>query len=286
MNQPVIAPPPNDESSSLVVNADFVFFVQVIALLTAVNSLLWLAAPLPGTRQIASLFWAAGTLFLMLEISYRLAKSRQRRVMIITYHGWLDLVGSLPIPLITLLRPWHVWRVTRRLKRADIRDMERVVVIRRARATILSVLIASVLIFEFGSIFILRVEAGASAANIETPSDALWWSMATISTVGYGDRFPVTNHGRIIGAVMIVAGVAIFTSLTSFLAHWFIVRRGEPLVMGGAGSETVEYPRLTAAKDMLDDLAARPDRQRVEALLAVVTMILEADRQRGETDES
>ena len=285
MNQSLIAPPASEESDSIIINADFVFFVQVIALLTAVNSLLWLAAPLPGTRRIASIFWAVGTIFLLLEITYRLVKSPQRRVILVTFHGWLDLIGSLPIPFITLLRPWHIWRITRRLKRTDVRDMQRIVVIRRARATILSILIASILIFEFGSILILRVEAAAPAANIETPGDALWWSIVTIATVGYGDKYPVTSHGRMIGTIMIVAGVALFTSLTSFLAHWFLVRREDPVIFGGAVSETVEYPQLAAAQRMLDDLAARPDRQQVEALLAVVTMLLEADRERVQKRE-
>ena len=284
MNPTSHVSPADDESGFLVVNADFVFFVQVIAVLTAVNSLLWMVSSLPGTRRIAILFWAGGTLFLLLEILYRLVTSRHRRVMLVMYHGWLDVIGSLPIPFITLLRLWHMWRITQRLRQDGNRDRQRIVIIRRARATILSVFIASLLIFEFGSILILRVEAGAPAANIETPSDALWWSLVTISTVGYGDKYPVTNEGRIIGALMIVAGVAIFTSLTSFLAHWFIVRRGAPVVFGGAVSETAEHAQIAAAKTMLDDLADRPDRRQVEALLAVVTMILEADREREEKE--
>jgi voltage-gated potassium channel len=59
-------------------------------------------------------------------------------------------------------------------------------------------------------------------ANITTTSDALWYSIVTMSTVGYGDQYPVTNLGRLIGTLVIILGVAVFGTLTGFLANAFL----------------------------------------------------------------
>ena len=56
-------------------------------------------------------------------------------------------------------------------------------------------------------------------------SDALWYTIATISTVGYGDQYPVTNAGRIVGSMIIVVGVGIFGTFTGYLANLFLAPR-------------------------------------------------------------
>ena len=83
-------------------------------------------------------------------------------------------------------------------------------------------IVIGLLMLEFGSMGMLALEAGEPGANIETASDALWYSIVTMATVGYGDQFPVTNPGRMLGTVIIVVGVGIFGTLTGFLANAFI----------------------------------------------------------------
>jgi voltage-gated potassium channel len=70
--------------------------------------------------------------------------------------------------------------------------------------------------------FVLIVEAKNPDANIQSPSDAIWWSYVTITTVGYGDRYPTTNWGRIVGVLLMTSGVALFGVFTSFLANTFL----------------------------------------------------------------
>ena len=55
-----------------------------------------------------------------------------------------------------------------------------------------------------------------------TAGDALWYVIVTMSTVGYGDRYPVTEIGRMFGVVIIVVGVGVFGTLTGFLANAFL----------------------------------------------------------------
>ena len=73
----------------------------------------------------------------------------------------------------------------------------------------------------FSSIAILQVETDPNS-NIKTAEDAIWWAYVTITTVGYGDKFPVTTEGRIIAAVLMTVGVGLFGTFTAFLASWFV----------------------------------------------------------------
>jgi voltage-gated potassium channel len=89
----------------------------------------------------------------------------------------------------------------------------------------LAAVFLGILVLELGSYFILGAEGRDLHANIHTPSDALWWSIVTIATVGYGDKYPVTNEGRVIGVLVIITGVGLFGVFTGFLANTFINRR-------------------------------------------------------------
>ena len=80
---------------------------------------------------------------------------------------------------------------------------------------------------EFGSLEILHLEQDAAGANITSASDALWYVIVTISTVGYGDQFPVTDRGRFMGALIIILGVAIFGTFTGYLANVFLTSRSD-----------------------------------------------------------
>jgi voltage-gated potassium channel len=76
----------------------------------------------------------------------------------------------------------------------------------------------------FCSIAVLNCETSPEA-NIKTASDALWWSFSTITTVGYGDRYPVTAPGRIIAVVLMTAGVGLFGTFTAYVASFFVQQR-------------------------------------------------------------
>lgn len=79
---------------------------------------------------------------------------------------------------------------------------------------------------------ILFVLLGASAvydseylkenSNIKTPSDAIWWAIVTIFTVGYGDKFPISSEGRIYATGLMICGIAVVGSVTATFAAWFV----------------------------------------------------------------
>jgi voltage-gated potassium channel len=74
---------------------------------------------------------------------------------------------------------------------------------------------------------VLDAERNAPDSNIATFPDALWWAATTVTTVGYGDRFPVTAEGRLVGVVLMVVGIAVFGSITAALAGRLIQASAE-----------------------------------------------------------
>ncbi len=91
----------------------------------------------------------------------------------------------------------------------------------RKQGTFSAVLYISLLLLIFSSITILNVE-NTDESNIRTAEDALWWSFETLTALGYGDMYPVTTEGRIVAAILMIAGVGLFGTLAGFLASWFI----------------------------------------------------------------
>jgi voltage-gated potassium channel len=80
----------------------------------------------------------------------------------------------------------------------------------------------SALIMFVGGLAMLDRERGQPDANIETFGDAMWWALTTMTTVGYGDRYPVTTIGRWIAAVMMLAGIALIGTVTATFATWLL----------------------------------------------------------------
>jgi voltage-gated potassium channel len=74
---------------------------------------------------------------------------------------------------------------------------------------------------------VLEFEGGNPEANIASYPDALWWAVTTITTVGYGDRFPMSSPGRAVAVVLMIAGIAMFGVITATIAAYFVEQKAE-----------------------------------------------------------
>lgn len=81
----------------------------------------------------------------------------------------------------------------------------------------------SLLVF-VGALVVLRAERGEPGAVITSFGDALWWAVATVTTVGYGDEYPVTTSGRVFAGGLMFAGIALLGVVTAAVASWLIRR--------------------------------------------------------------
>ncbi len=83
-------------------------------------------------------------------------------------------------------------------------------------------ILAAGMILSTASFLVLQFESRSPDSNIKTGSDAIWWGFVTITTVGYGDRFPVTLAGRLVGLFVMLTGVGIIAALASILASLLV----------------------------------------------------------------
>ena len=90
-----------------------------------------------------------------------------------------------------------------------------------SRAALLAAGMGVILVL-VAAVMVLDVERADTKANIRTLGDAVWWACSTVTTVGYGDHYPVTAAGRAIAIVLMITGVGIFGVLTASAAAWFV----------------------------------------------------------------
>jgi len=142
--------------------------------------------------------------------------------------GWIDLISS--VPAVSYLRAGRILRLIRllRLIRAfrSTQMFVKYVFRNKAKGAFTSVTLLAILLIIFSSIAILQVEKDPNS-NIKSAEDAIWWAYVTITTVGYGDKYPVTMEGRIIAAVLMTAGVGLFGTFTAYVSSWFVVVKEE-----------------------------------------------------------
>lgn len=152
------------------------------------------------------------------DFVYRLFTTPSKTNYFFRRFGWADLLSSLPFPQLKVLRLFRLWRVIRLFKQYGARHLLDEFVQHRAENALLLVVFLVMCVLEFGSMAVLKAENASPDANITSASDAIWWAYVTITTVGYGDQFPVTNWGRIIGVLVMTAGVGLFGTLAGFLS--------------------------------------------------------------------
>ena len=112
---------------------------------------------------------------------------------------------------------------------------------------------SAVLLVFVGALAVLDVEQNAPDAKILTFGDAAWWAITTITTVGYGDLYPVTPIGRMVAAALMMSGIAVLGVVTASIASWLVQRVEEN---PEAAVESAELPVRADVRELLVEVAA------------------------------
>lgn len=136
--------------------------------------------------------------------------------------GWVDLLASIPFDsAFRTLQAIRIYRIIRLIR--VLKKLQTLTGGTTLNEKLLALpAIALVMVF-FSTNLILEVERLDPTSNIKTAGDALWWALSTVTTVGYGDTFPVTTEGRIIAAVLMLIGIALFGSMSAIITSKLIL---------------------------------------------------------------
>ena len=202
----------------------FQLVIMILCLYVLVQLIFETVVPL--SEEWRELFLIIDTLIcvvFLLDFALNVKRAKSPVNYIFRQWGWVDFVSS--IPMVGPLRAGRALRLVRllRLLRA-VRSTKYIIgkiFANKANSTLFIVSTTSVVLITFASIAILDAEQ-SSEANIRSVRDAIWWSFVTISTVGYGDKYPVTLPGQLLGVALIIAGVGLFGTFTAYVSSLFV----------------------------------------------------------------
>ena len=190
-----------------------------------------------------SLSWITWGIFVV-DILVRLFLAEERLRYLLRH--WYDvLVLALP-----LLRPLRLLRLIPLLsvlnRRATIRLRGRVGIYVAGGASLLAFCAA---------LAVLDAERSSPDANISDFGDAIWWAVTTMTTVGYGDHYPVTAGGRLVAFGLMIGGIALLGTVTATLASWLV----ETVAAEKEQAEDLQVA-IRRLEDKIDRLAAQETR--------------------------
>lgn len=237
---------PQDEPTQELGPFQLALFVLSVLLLIGLAAEMLLPVPREVTRLVFFIDTAVCGL-LLIDFTWRFARARSK--LLFLRWGWLDLIAS--IPAIEALRWGRLFRIVRIVRLVialrSFRRLLTMLVGTRRQTGLASLLVFTVLVISFASIGMLFAE-NMPESNIRTAEDALWWAMTTVTTVGYGDRYPVTEVGRIIASLLMICGIGLFGALSGVAASFFL-GQGQPSPTPDADTVTAIEARVARLED-------------------------------------
>jgi voltage-gated potassium channel len=237
-----------------------------ILVMTVLSLVVMVALLLPNlsdsTEQLLNIYDNGICFLFLFDFGLRMKRAPSKRGYFFTGRGWLDLLGSIPsfgffryTALLRLARLSRLARITRLLRAKSKRELTKDVLDNRGRYAVFITLLAALIVLAVASVMVLQFESKATNANIKTGGEALWWAVVTITTVGYGDYYPVTPGGRLVATVVMFCGVGIIGSLASILASVLVPAPKQPAPSSDDQAALADIQRKLA--EIHDELTAR-----------------------------
>jgi voltage-gated potassium channel len=235
-------------------NAYNIFILILTVLSLAVMVVMLLPSISDETMQLLSVYDNVICVIFLIDFYLNMRGAGKKSDYFIKERGWLDLLGSIPsLGLFTnlgrfsgifrLARLSRLARIMRLLRGENKKALIKDVLENRSRYATFLTLLLTILVLTVASVLVLQFESASPDANIHSGADALWYAIVTITTVGYGDRYPVTMGGRITAMFIMFMGVGIIGALASILAS---------LLVGGSSSAEEEETPAAAAVPILE----------------------------------
>jgi len=200
-------------------------FIVVLTLLSLVTMVALLLPLDEQTLFLLRFYDNTICVVFLLDFVVEMIRAPNKSEFFLHQRGWLDLIGSIPSfgafkfgGLLRLARISRLIRIAHLAGAQNQRDLLRDVLKNRSQYAFIVTFTVALLVLYVTSTAVLQAESKDPNANIVTGGDALWWAIVTITTVGYGDLYPITAAGRTIAVFTMFAGVGIIGALASILA--------------------------------------------------------------------
>jgi voltage-gated potassium channel len=217
----------------------FILVLTVLSLAIMVVMLLPLA---PQTIKLLQYYDNLICIIFLVDFAITLRAAPKKSDYFIKERGWLDLLGSIPSfgisqygGLLRLARLSRFARIARLMRGENKKELIRDVVNNRGQYAAFITVLLTIIVLTVSSVLVLEFESASPDAKILTGQEAFWYSMVTITTVGYGDYYPVTSGGRMTAIFIMIAGMGIIGVLASLMSS---------LLLGGTPAEE-EKPAAT-----------------------------------------
>ena len=231
----------------------FQIFMLILSLHVVVSSLIQLIYPLSSNvSEILTSVDNIICLFFFTDFVIRFYQA-ENKLQFMKW-GWIDLLSSIPmveqLQFIRIIRIARILRAIQHIRSSKL--VLKMIFEHRFKATFSLVSAISFVLVTFGAVSILLLEQAQIGSNINNGVDALWWSFVTITTVGYGDYYPVTTGGRIIAALLMTAGVGLFGTFTGFISSWFVDGGKESKIEQTSNVESLHTEVMALKQDIAE----------------------------------
>lgn len=229
-------------------------FILLLSLVSIVNLAIALISAFvavdPNTLDAVAIIDTILTVFFLFDFLYRILTTSSKSGYFFRNWGWADLLAC--VPMLRIFRVFRIFRAVRLLRKFGVKNMVNEIVNNRAGIALYITIFGIVVIAETVGILMVKAESQNPNANITSAADAVWWTLVTMTTVGYGDRFPVTATGRTLAVFVMLSGVALIGVLASFLSNFFLAppkKKVEEVTPAPSDPKA----RLAELKAMLDE---------------------------------
>jgi len=205
-------------------------FIAMISILSVINMIiLWIPGMNPDNYILINIINAGLTIVFLMDFLYRLFTAKSRRQYFFWNWGWADLLACAP--QLRILRLFRIFKAYRIIDALGAKNIIKQLSDNRAETAIYILIFSVIIIIEIGAFLILIAESASDSANILNASDAIWWIYVTITTVGYGDYYPVTQAGKFIGILIMTTGVGIFATFAGYIANKLLASKKEDVII-------------------------------------------------------
>ncbi|GGO63851.1 potassium channel family protein [Bowmanella pacifica] len=241
--------------------------MMVLSLVAVINICVLILLDLP--RDVRSYLLFMDTLICVLflvNFTYNILAAPDRKAYFKSH--WIDFIASIPLiepfrlaRFLQVLRVIRLLKQTRHLALPSLKD--------RIQTTLATMMVTLVILIGAAGLSIYLIEHDLPGANITTAEDAIWWSLVTISTVGYGDFYPISTAGRLVSVLLIISGVSLFGVISGYIASFFITPEEKDQL-------AVQNRRIHRIHDQVENLQEQMDQ--IQQMLVELTADKKADK--------